>query len=562
MSPGVGQPGLLPEDELAQEPQAPDLLDSVTALHSCQTSEELLDNLAHYLSTAGCSGHAVLLEQAGENHHWALCSSLPDIDARAGVVDLGRFDAYSAVPLLVNRQRLGTVLIDALAPAQADTIGTLLSHFAIALFRHQIDDERQRRHRLDAAKLGSLTQISGVLSELSLDKVLAKLMELAITTVGGEVGCIALADAPDAAVRVVTEWGFGQDMLDALRLTDGQSLVEVVARERLLSISRCAADFEEFEQVELLDALTTMVVVPLATHKGHPGCVLIANATALEDTDIELLRMITELSSSAIDNALLHQDTLDKEALRQQLEIAGNIQQALLPTDAPELEGAVIAGLNLSCDESGGDFFDHLALDEHNVTFVLGDATGHGIGAALIATTLRASLRALTGLTPQPGLDLADRLGELNTLAEEDLPDDKFMTLFFGQYDAASRTLNYASAGHEPPMLLYRAASQACEYLEATGLPLGMFAGMPYDNVEGLAIEAGDIMLVMTDGVTEAEKADGEQFGKERIEAFVRANAALAPRELIRALADHVFEYMDGHPQNDDITLLCLKADG
>ena len=156
---------------------------------------------------------------------------------------------------------------------------------------------------------------------------------------------------------------------------------------------------------------------------------------------------------------------------------------------------------------------------------------------------------------------MAGVLAELNELIEHDFNDDKFITLFFGIFDPGTRKLNYASAGHDPPMMIYRAQQDQFIYLESTGLPLGMFNGMEYQQRQTDTLQNGDILLLMSDGIDEALSPDNQQFGKDRVIDFVRAHKHLTPAVLIEQLTDEVFRFSRDAEQNDDITLVCLKVD-
>ncbi|MEM7256856.1 MAG: GAF domain-containing SpoIIE family protein phosphatase, partial [Pseudomonadota bacterium] len=309
----------------------------------------------------------------------------------------------------------------------------------------------------------------------------------------------------------------------------------------------------------LPDAVTSILIIPLTTRQQTRGSLVVINACTLKSDDIDLLRMVTELSSTAIDNALLHQEALIKQALRHQLKLAGSIQQNLLPVEPPTHDNVNIAGLNSPCDESGGDYFDYFMVNDSQIGFVLGDATGHGIGAALIATTARACLRALMTDEPLNPERLPDVLANLNNLIEQDFSDEQYITLFIGIYDPYTRQLQYASAGHDPPLLVYRASTGAFEYLESTGLPVGMFANTVYQQGLVRELTSNDILLLMSDGVNEALDKNQEQFGKQRITEFVRLHCDLDPTALIQSLIDKVFEFSHGMPRNDDITMVCLK---
>lgn len=228
----------------------------------------------------------------------------------------------------------------------------------------------------------------------------------------------------------------------------------------------------------------------------------------------------------------------------------------LLPSAIPEADGIECAAMVWPCDDSGGDYYDFMKLDEHRLAFCVGDATGHGIGAAFITTTARACLRACMN---HAGPNLGTLFGQVSGLLEDDFSDGKFITMFLGVYDSRDGTISYVSAGHDPG-LLYRAATGTFEELEATGAPLGIFPGLTFDAAKVAPLGPGDMLIVKTDGITEGENPSGEQFGEDRLREAMKAHHELTPAEVVQTLHDDAVRFRDTAPQTDDITILCLRA--
>jgi len=487
-------------------------------------------------------------------------SLMPDVSVPISVSVEGDVHIHDVLQLRAADETYGLLFLHRASSKLKPKLAPLVAeHLGLALYRCLLDEERQRVHALNAAKLNSVAQAGLVLRELELDRVLAKLMELAISCVCGEVGCIAVIDAEDASLKVRTEWGMTQEMLDSLKTPDGTRLTTEVSRTRNVVLMKGAEELQALAPTPIRAQLESLLVLPLKAHKRFSGCVVIANGTSLKPADVELVQMITDLSSTAIDNALLHRAAIDQEGLRQQLKIAGDIQRGLLPAAPPQMDGAEVAGLCIPCEDSSGDYFDYFSVENTHLGFVIGDATGHGIGAALIATTARASLRALVGTQPLASLNMAAIIGSLNELTAQDFHDDKFMTLFFGLYDTKSRRLTYVSAGHSPPMIIYSAQGDRFSSLESTGLPLGMFAGVTFEQKTTEPLNRGDVLLLMTDGVNEARNPWGEEFGLKRVRQAVKELSYMAPKDLVCTLTERVFEFVRGRHRDDDITTLCLR---
>ncbi len=249
----------------------------------------------------------------------------------------------------------------------------------------------------------------------------------------------------------------------------------------------------------------------------------------------------------------------EHEKTQRSLALARAIQQNLLPQRAPKIPGFEISGRCRYCDETGGDYFDFIHLPDsqkNTVGIVLGDVTGHGVGAALLMASARSILRNaslhFTG-------DLASLMAEFNDQLSEDTGDDKFMTLFYGALDSESRSLTWASGGHDPA-LWYRRKQDAFEELPNTGPLTGYMKNMNYEQAGPITLEAGDILLVGTDGIWEAEDPSGKPYGKDRLHEMIRSHATRSAEQIVDAVIASVEAFSAPIPPSDDITLIIIKA--
>ena len=242
-----------------------------------------------------------------------------------------------------------------------------------------------------------------------------------------------------------------------------------------------------------------------------------------------------------------------KKRRMNQMAIAREVQRKLLPQHMPVLETLDYAG---SCEPAwtvGGDYYDFLDKGNGRVGFVLADVSGKGVSAALLMANLQASVRSQY----VPALeDLRGLFRSVNKLFYESVMVGFFATLFFAEYFDTTRTLRYVNCGHCPAFLVH--ADGQCEKLRATATVLGIFEN--WDCTVGeTAISCGDILVVYSDGVTEARNGSGEFFGEERLLAAVRANASLSAKRLAKAIAGAVRDF-GGKEQDDDLTLLVARA--
>jgi phosphoserine phosphatase RsbU/P len=244
--------------------------------------------------------------------------------------------------------------------------------------------------------------------------------------------------------------------------------------------------------------------------------------------------------------------------IKQSLELAREVQQQLLPSSAPTIKNFDVAGLSIYCDETGGDYFDYLNLSRNGSQrygLTLGDITGHGIAGALLMANARALLRANAETNPS----LGDMLTHVNRQLSADVTGGKFMTLFFIALETETRLVRWSSAGHDPA-LLYRPDAQKFEELDGGGPPLGIDNSQTYQEYGPISLQSGDIVVMATDGVWESANSSRQRFGKDRLRQTIQAHASKSAKELADEIYKDIKRFLAGRPQQDDITLVVLKA--
>jgi sigma-B regulation protein RsbU (phosphoserine phosphatase) len=250
-------------------------------------------------------------------------------------------------------------------------------------------------------------------------------------------------------------------------------------------------------------------------------------------------------------------DLRDRLRLRHSLGVAMEVQQRLLPSAPPRVRGLDVAGHSTYCDETGGDYYDFLILDQaapDAVLVVLGDVMGHGVAAALVMAGVRAVLRDRA--TAAGGL--ADLIGRLNRLISADHQGDRFMTLHLSVIDARTRTMRWVSAGHDPA-ILYDPATGQFEEVGDGDLPLGVTDDTEYVEHTHGPLNPGQVILIGTDGVWELPDAKGEQFGKNRLRDAIRESASLSAEEISKTLRDRLAAFRGDTRAVDDVTFVVVK---
>jgi len=271
-------------------------------------------------------------------------------------------------------------------------------------------------------------------------------------------------------------------------------------------------------------------------------------------SDERLAGALGSLTGLAIKRQMLLDEAAEKQKLERDLNIARQIQQNLLPKRNPRLEGFDIAGWNLPADQTGGDCYDFYVLDDNKLAVLIADATGHGIGPALIVAQCRSLVRALADVNS----DLSRVAARVNNLLCEDLPSDRFVTLCLGVLDAQAHRLDYVSAGHGP-QFHFRAGTDDVQMYSASVLPMGIMEESDMALAEPIQFKPGDLFMMLTDGFTEWS-CNGEQYGDDRLIDVVQKNMDRSCAELIQLIYQEVLRFSKGSPQLDDLTIILIKC--
>jgi phosphoserine phosphatase RsbU/P len=310
----------------------------------------------------------------------------------------------------------------------------------------------------------------------------------------------------------------------------------------------------EPEHVEGRASARTEIIVPLVSSRGLIGALNVESdrPNAYGDLQLDLLMLFASGVAGAIESALLHAATLNQRRLEGELQVARRVMEELLPRRTPDLDGFEIAGVNEPSYEVGGDYYEFIDLGEDRYGIAVADVVGKGVAAALLVAAMRASLASLVGHE----LALRAIMRRANRFFYESVEEGRFVTLFYGVMDVRARQLIYVNAGHLPPILLRSAGDVVL--LEEGGIPLGLFGEPRY--VEGsVRLQAGDVLALYTDGITEALEADGVPAGRERLARLMAGAGSAGASEICRRILQEVRRRgRDTHP--DDRTLVILKA--
>jgi sigma-B regulation protein RsbU (phosphoserine phosphatase) len=274
---------------------------------------------------------------------------------------------------------------------------------------------------------------------------------------------------------------------------------------------------------------------------------------AYANDDLEVLMLLASQVAIIIEKVMLHDQLIEKQRLETQLEVARQVQLELLPARDPQLQGFDISAYNFPTEEVSGDYYDWVQIYEDQIGIVIADVSGKGVPAALLMAFLRASLRAASHIGYAPQVSMS----KVNYLLWESIERNQFVTAFYGILDATNRTFAYSNAGHNPPMLID--VDGTVHFEERGGVPLGMFRDSRYYEYYA-TIAPGQILVLYTDGVTEATNSTGEEYGRDRLAEAVRDARDLPARDMIDVLHRDLMKWTDGEGAGDDVTFFILKA--
>jgi sigma-B regulation protein RsbU (phosphoserine phosphatase) len=415
-------------------------------------------------------------------------------------------------------------------------------------------------------KLRMLLDITKTISRsLDLDEVLNLVMDTLDSLIPYDAAGIYLVKCS----RPIPEWEGGRDetcvfQTQAVRGYDTDDLQELHLKMGEGLIGHVAVSGKPFtspdvrQEPRYINARArtrSEMVAPIISNSEVIGVFDLESdeLNAYSKDDLEILMMLASQVAIIIEKVMLHDQLIEKQRLETQLEVARQVQLELLPARDPQLEGFDISAYNFPTEEVSGDYYDWVRIYDDQIGLVIADVSGKGVPAALLMAFLRASLRAATHI----GYAAHISMSKVNYLLWESIERNQFVTSFYGILDAANRTLAYSNAGHNPPFLM--AADGTAHFEERGGVPLGMFRDTRYYEYY-MTLEPGQVLVLYTDGVTEAMNQARDEYGRDRLVEAVRQCRHLGAREMIDFIHRDVLNWTEGLGATDDVTFFIIKA--
>lgn len=418
----------------------------------------------------------------------------------------------------------------------------------------QLEEENQRLKRAveELTILNDLARAIG--ASLNTQEIINTIIRRSLRSLNAEQGVITMVhDQANEPTKTLIRTMSESREYEAFHL-DQSLLGWMQINKKPLSIQNPKSD-PRFRGLKLDDSIHSLLCVPLLVKSELKGVLSLCNKKDRAGFTIEdqrLLAIIAAQSAQIIETARLYEEERALLSVREELRLALDIQIGLLPKTLPEISGYEIAGASEPAQLVGGDYFDFIKVDDGRLAITLGDVSGKGLPAALLMSNLQATIRGMTLLDVSP----KQCLGRSNRLMYQSTDPHKFATLFYGILDTRNHRFVYSSAGHDLPFFL--SGGREPVRLKAGGLLLSCLENSEYEE-DDIGLEPGDLLVIYSDGITEARSEDDEEFGEERLGLLISENSGLSPSELIKKITGTVKEFAGSLPQMDDMTLVVVK---
>jgi sigma-B regulation protein RsbU (phosphoserine phosphatase) len=350
---------------------------------------------------------------------------------------------------------------------------------------------------------------------------------------------------------------FNDDKSEILESKFNRSdLQNCLSKYELINTIESIRSKEISERFDLLKEIGVQLIVPMQLQGKTRGLIFLGSRAGDRDyldSDIEFIYSVGNLAIISLENKRLFEEALEKQKLEEELLIARDIQQNLLPQSIPEYENFEIAALNVSSKQVGGDYYDVIPLDDDNFIIAIADVSGKGVPASLMMANIQAFLQVIC----RQNLQIDEATALINNLVTENTSEGRFITFFWGVVNIKQKVIKYVNAGHNPPLLL---RNNAVKKLDRGGIILGVMKTVSPYIFEEVDLHKDDVLVLFTDGVSEAMNNQEEEFGEDRLEEAANALKKNSAGEILDGIKQEVQNFTQGNIQSDDITMIILKV--
>jgi sigma-B regulation protein RsbU (phosphoserine phosphatase) len=415
--------------------------------------------------------------------------------------------------------------------------------------------EENRRLKRAVEELSILNDLARAIgASVNLQDIMRTIIHRSIRAIRAEQGVITLVDhrsqdVMKTLVRTMAsslespQYHFSQSLLGWMHLN-----------KKPLTINDPRTD-ERFRGVQWDESIRSLLCVPMMVKSTLVGVLTVYNkrdGASFTDEDQRLLAIIAGQSAQIVENARLYEDERALQKMKEEVRLASTIQMDLLPKTPPVVPGYDIAGVSFPAQLVGGDAYDFIPVDDTHLAVCLADVSGKGLPASLLMANVQATLRGQTLASPTAAVCVQ----RANKLLHQSTSSDKFVTLFYSRLDISNHTLTYCNAGHDNPF--HFSGTGAPKRLATGGLVLSIMEDFPYQE-EVIHLSPGDVVVLYSDGITEAVDPAQVQFGDKQIESIVSSRTSLGAAGIIDSIIGAVREHAGTAPQADDMTIVVIK---
>lgn len=439
-------------------------------------------------------------------------------------------------------------LLSALDSTQKTQVGTAISSLAI-----------EQRDALAIISRVSLL----LLSPLSLDDTLRHVLDSIFEALPADRGYVMLLETPPGSPQAEPQLvckamkSRRQSHESESEIKLSRSITDQVIKQGTSVLTSDALHDPRFQERKsiLLGGIRSVMAVPLAVEGRVSGMIYVDSpfgTSRFTEQDLQLLTLIASVAAIRIENVRLLEDQQEKQRLEKELAVASEIQLRLLPESPPQIPGYELIGVSFPCYEVGGDYYDFYQKRDGRYLIALGDVSGKGTGAALLMSSLHAAVHAQT-TTRLSGCEV---VSEINQYIYDNTPPNKYVTFFYSELDARTHQLTYINAGHNSPLLV-RTSGEVTR-LDVGGFPVGITPDCEYR--EGwVQMEPGDVLVIYSDGVTESQNEEGDEFDEARLIEVVRRHRDRTAAGIRDRIDEALTRFVGQAKAVDDLTMVILK---
>ena len=396
-----------------------------------------------------------------------------------------------------------------------------------------------------------------LLSSSGLDDTLNQVASLVFEAVPAERCVIMLRDEneKDGMKILVARVRGKEEKIEEVRISR-IVMDEVLKNGKSVLTSDAQHDPRYASQTMALLGIRSVLAVPLSVSENDVFGIIYADSptdkSAFSEDHLKILTTLASVASIRVENAQLLEERIERERMERELELATEIQHRFQPSAPPIMNDYEFQGISFSCYEIGGDYYDFITLHDGKMLIALGDVSGKGTAAALLMSSLHASVHAQVAAKTS----LHQMVKSINEYLAENIPSNRFITLFIAELDPTTGIINYINAGHNPPLV--GRADGKVEQLESGGFPLGIMPMAEYE-VGQIQLAESEALVIYSDGVSEAVNLKDEEFGMERLSQVVSENLQKSASGLRDKVEFALSSFTQTAPANDDITLVIVK---